>query len=620
MRERPDILSPYVAALRGIRGGLIKTAGLSAIISVLMLTGSIYMLQIYDRVLTSGSIPTLLALFAIVVGLYGFLAFYDGLRMRLLSRLSLQLDDALAQRCFAADMETRRLPGVLSTFTGDLEVLRTVMSGPAMLALFDLPFTLVFLAVLFLLHPILGGLTVLGMALAVCLALMNRVALARPMVTSHEIMTMQQRFARGAQNSAGAIAALGMSGAVARHWLGFHQSKLHHQQQGFEPSESLSALSRSLRMLLQSGLLTAAAWLVIEGSITAGAIVAASILSGRALAPVDQLIGQWRNLAQARAAHDRLRALPAETTPRKVNLPALSGLIEVEGLSHWAQPDQHNMDPMLDDLSFRIDPGEGLGIIGPSACGKSTLARLIVGALSPDAGEIRFNGATATQWDPDLLGRQIGYLPQNVLLLPGTIRDNIARFDPTARDDEVIHAAQAAGVHEMILRLPNGYGTEIGEGDPPLSGGQMQRIGLARALFGNPKILVLDEPNAHLDIAGETALARSLEARRQEGCTVIVLAHRAGAFAAVDRLMLLQDGKIQQDGPRDEVLLNLTPQHVPKPASIPGGVVIKAEGHRPLIIRPQSDDRLPSSKPVLVKTRDSGTRPVLTTISPRPGE
>lgn len=593
--------SPYVTALRELRSGMAKTAGISAIISVLMLTGSIYMLQIYDRVLASGSIPTLLALFAIVVGLYGFLTFYDGLRMRFLSRLSLQLDARLAQRCFAADLETRRSSRPVSHFITDLELVRNVMSGPAVLALFDLPFTLLFLGVLFLIHPVLGSISILGMALAAGLAWLNRITLAHSLTSSHEAMVLQQGFLRGAQRSAAAIFALGMSAPVAHRWLGFHHTRLHNQQQGFEPSESLSALSRSLRMLLQSGLLTAAAWLVIEGSITAGAIVASSILSGRALAPVDQLIGQWRNLAQARAAHDRLVLLPDESSPHGVNLPPLSGNIEVRALTYRAQPELLNSDPVLDDISFQIQGGEGLGIIGPSACGKSTLARLIVGALSLQSGEIRFDGATADQWDPDLLGRQIGYLPQNVILLPGSIRDNIARFDPAADDDAVIKAATDAGVHEMILHLPHGYGTEIGEGDPPLSGGQVQRIGLARALFGDPGILVLDEPNAHLDVEGETALIRSLRARRKAGCTVIVLAHRKGAFAAVDRLMLLQAGKIQQDGPRDQVLARLAsrrgPRTTPRAVGIAGGVTIKAKGHRPLVIKqptqPSPDNGVP---------------------------
>jgi ABC-type protease/lipase transport system fused ATPase/permease subunit len=313
-------------------------------------------------------------------------------------------------------------------------------------------------------------------------------------------------------------------------------------------------------MLLQSALLTAGAWLAILGAISAGAIVAASILSGRALGPVDQLIGQWRSVGHARAALARLRGTSQgglrAAPPPALDLPAPQGALEVRGLVKLGpeRPGGAERARLLDAVSFALAPGAGLGVVGPSACGKSTLARLIVGAARADAGEIRLDGATRDQWHPDRLGRHIGYLPQQVELLPGTLRDNIARFDPAATDATVIAAARAAGVHEMILRLPEGYGTEVGGGEVPLSGGQMQRVGLARALYGAPRLIVLDEPNAHLDQAGETALTEALRERRAAGATVIVMAHRIGALAAVDRLIVLEDGRVTEDGPRDEVL------------------------------------------------------------------
>ncbi len=573
---QPSLSPLYTQTLRALRPGLWVVAGISAILSLLMLTGSIYMLQVYDRVLGSGSVPTLVALFGIVVVLHGFLALYDGLRMRLLARLSMQLDARLALPAFEADLDGDRQGSARPRLGQDVEQWRALISGPAMLALFDLPFTLVFVAVLFLIHPLLGVLTLAGMALAGVLAILNWLVLKEPLHHAQLEESRQRHFIEGVRQGAASIAALGMQGAVAGRWRAMQNARLLHQQQGQDPSEMLSAASRALRMLLQAGLLTAAAWLVLAGQISAGAIIAASILSGRALAPVDQLIGQWRQIVQGRAAKARLATAALGRVQPKTVLPPLSGALDVAGVTRFAQaaPGEAPLK-LLDDVSFTLAPGDGLGIIGASASGKSTLARLIVGALRPDGGRIRFDGATAEQWDADLLGRQIGYLPQRVDLLPGSVRDNIARFDPHATDEAVIAAAQAAGVHDMILRLPEGYGTLLGSRDWPLSGGQIQRIGLARALYGDPKLLILDEPNAHLDMAGEAALVRCLKARRAAGTSVIVLAHRAGALAAIDRLIVLQDGRIAQDGPRDGVLQALGARPLTQPqisAAIPSGI------------------------------------------------
>ncbi len=554
--RKQSVADPLGDALAALRPGLWAAFGLSAAIGLLMLTGSIYMLQVYDRVLGSGSGATLIALFAIVVVLYGFLALYDGLRMRLLSRLALRLERSLAAAAFQSGL-ARDGDGQA---VHDIAILRAALAGPAMLALFDLPFTLLFLAVLFIIHPLLGWLTLGGMGLAAGLAALNHRALARPLAEATLAEAAARRFAERSRRAAAAVTALGMAGAVTARWFALLTRAQGAQQKGAEPSETLAAASRSLRMLLQSALLTAGAWLAILGAISAGAIVAASILSGRALGPVDQLIGQWRSVGHARAALARLRS-PSQGGLRPapapaLDLPAPQGALEVRGLVKLApdRGDGAQRARLLDAVGFSLAPGAGLGVVGPSACGKSTLARLIVGAAHADAGEIRLDGATRDQWHPDALGRHVGYLPQQVELLPGTLRDNIARFDAAASDAAVIAAARAAGVHEMILRLPDGYGTEVGGGETPLSGGQMQRIGLARALYGEPMLIVLDEPNAHLDQAGEAALTEALHDRRAAGATVIVMAHRIGALAAVDRLIVLEDGRITEDGPRDEVL------------------------------------------------------------------
>ncbi len=570
--RKHSVADPLGDALRALRPGLLAAFGLSAAIGLLMLTGSIYMLQVYDRVLGSGSGATLLALFAIVVVLYGFLALYDGLRMRLLSRMALRFERSLAAEAFRS--------GLASDGDGqavhDIAILRAALAGPAMLALFDLPFTVLFLAVLFLLHPLLGWLTLGGMGLAAGIAALNHRALARHLPGATRAEAEARRFAERSRRAAPALVALGMGAAVTTRWLAQLTRAQSAQQAGGEASETLAAASRSLRMLLQSALLTAGAWLAILGSISGGAIVASSILSGRALGPVDQLIGQWRAVGSARAALARLRAGLRPAAVPAVDLPAPQGALELRGLTKLGPERAGGAERarLLDSVSFTLAPGAGLGIVGPSACGKSTLARLIVGAAAPDGGEIRLDGATRDQWTADALGRYLGYLPQQVELLPGTIRDNIARFDPAASDAAVIAAAEAAGVHQMILRLPEGYGTEVGGRETPLSGGQMQRVGLARALYGNPRLIVLDEPNAHLDQAGEAALTEALRARRAAGATVIVMAHRPGALAAVDRLIVLEEGRVTRDGPRDEVLqarLASAPLRVVAMSITPGG-------------------------------------------------
>lgn len=550
--------SLYEAALKSLRGTLVWVALFSALINVLMLTGSLYMLQVYDRVLTSGSVPTLLGLFAVVVVLYMFLAFYDALRARLLSRSALRLDGAVAEPAFRSMMtlseSDSRHP------LRDLETVRGFMASPALQGLFDLPFVPLFLGVLFLIHPILGFATVGGALIGLFIALATRAVTRTPLARAQEVEAQARHFADHTARNAGLIRSMGMGGHVARRWLGQHRGALAVSQGASDPSEVLSALSRAFRMLLQSAILTLAAWLVLRGEITAGSIIAASILSGRALAPIDQAVGQWSGLGRMRIAHRRLSDFfanrPAE--PERIALPRPKGQIVVSRLTRLA-PMRAGMNPadrprILTQISFALDAGDGLGVVGNSASGKSTLARLLVGALAPDAGEIRFDGALPAQWEPEALGRAVGYLPQEVEMLPGTIRDNIARFDPSATDAEVIEAAQLAGVHDMIVTLPAGYATPVGGGDDPLSGGQRQRVGLARALFRRPAIVVLDEPNANLDPAGEAALTRALSLLRESGSTVIVMAHRPSALAAMNKIMVLHGGMVAQFGDKADLV------------------------------------------------------------------
>ncbi len=569
----------YPSALRGLRGAVWAVLGMSAIINVLMLTGSIYMLQIYDRVLSSGSVSTLMGLFSVVVILFAFLGFYDFLRVRLLSRAALRLDRALGVPAFGRWVRAGLPAGTAQTPSGtddktdmkagaeagtalqDLGAVRGFLSSPAVTALADLPFVPLFLAVLFLIHPWLGWLTVAGAGVAALIALLNRALTRNAIRHAGRFEGAERDFTDRSRRNAEAIFAMGMYGAIAGRWRDLHHKVLVSAQKGGDPSEALAATSRAFRMLLQSAILTLGALLVLQSQISAGMIIAASILSGRALAPVDQLIGQWRAIGQGLAAHRRLSENfnQAEETPERVDLPDPTGTISVRALTKLvpgAPLGATDAPRILSGIDFELTPGDGLGVIGSSASGKSTLARLLVGAMQGDAGEIRFDGARPEQWDPVRLGRNIGYLPQVLEMLPGTIRDNIARFDPAASDESVIAAATLTGIHDMILKLPKGYGTQLC--DPaapvPLSGGQMQRLGLARAVHGMPRIVVLDEPNSNLDMAGDAALTQTIAALRDAGSTVVVMAHRPSVLAAVNKLMILDAGMVRVFGDKDDVL------------------------------------------------------------------
>lgn len=567
----------YRAALRRLRPAFVMVVLLSAAVNLLALTGSIYMLQVYDRVLSSRSVQTLVGLFVIVVVLYVFFALFDALRARFLSRAALRLDNDLAGEAFRIAL----LPGNGSTegsealkartaAQSNLSILRGFLSSAAATTIADLPFMPLFLAVLFLVHPWLGFLTIGGAVLIGLLALLNRTVTAPALARSQSLDAQDRGFSTDSRRSADAIRAMSMQTAVTGHWLGLHRKALASGQSGNEPSEVLAASSRSFRMLLQSAILTLGAFLVLRGEISPGMIIAASILAGRALAPVDQVIGHWRSIARSLTAHRELGLAFASMpqTEAAIALPAPKGQITVQKLTKLGA-DRSGTDPhrILSEASFALQPGDGLGVIGASASGKTTLARLLVGAIHPDGGEIRLDGATLNQWPAQQLGRAIGYLPQSLELLPGTIRDNIARFDPEASDADVIDAAMLTGIHDMIMKLPQGYATRLcdAETPSPLSGGQTQRLGLARAVFGLPPLVVLDEPNANLDIAGDNALARTIKALRQSGSTVIVMTHRPSALGVVNKLMVLEAGQIKTFGDKDEVLAE--PKATPAAAS-----------------------------------------------------
>lgn len=587
----PSSLSPYRLAQRSLRPALLAVAGLSALVNLLMLTSPLYMLQVYDRVLTSGSVATLQGLFALVIVLYVFLGAFDFLRARILGRAAHRLDAALGERAFARWLQvpeagSRAQAGNRGAEVGpaqglrDLETLRGFLASPALLGLMDMPWIPLYLAVLTLVHPFLGLLTLAGAGVVIAAALLNQHLAGRGIERAGQLETEERGLIDQSRRHAELIAAHGMQARMVRQWRQLHDTRLATSQGAAERSEAVGAFSKTFRMFLQSAMLTLAAWLVLGAELSAGMIIASSVISGRALAPIDQVIGQWRMIGRARQAHARAgevfdRATGADT----VDLPAPAGRISLVNVTRLAPAAAGggSGNRLLDRVSFELEPGDGLGVIGPSAAGKSVLARVLVGIWRPEAGEIRFDGATPDQWDPEVLGRHIGYLPQQAELLPGSIRDNIARFDPLAKDAQVFEAARTAGVHEMILALPQGYATPaIG---CPLSGGQVQRLGLARALFGNPPIVVLDEPNANLDHAGDEALRQAILAMRARGSTVIVMAHRPSAILSVNKVLVLKEGRVAQFGPRDEVLGPSALGQLPQPGPPRPAAALPAAPH-----------------------------------------
>ena len=614
---------PYRQTLRAMRPGFVAAGGVSAVISVLMLTGSIYMLQVYDRVLSSGSVPTLLGLFAIVVVLYAFLGFYDFLRSRMLSRLALQLDGQLGPQAFRRwlDGKEKGQPQTGQPLR-DLDSLRGFVSGPVLSGLFDLPWVPLYLGVLFMIHPWLGWLTIAGSCVVAALAwLSHRLAHAH-MLRSLTGDAVARDFAERSQRNAEMILAMGMQDQISQTWRSLQDAALAQGQRAGNPAEVIGAISRAFRMLMQSGILTLGAYLVIEGQMSGGMIIASSILTGRALGPVDQVIAQWRAIGKAAESHRRLKAFfaAAHTTAPVVALPAPTGQISLRRLVKYA-PERAGMPTtgerlrLLDDISFDLSPGDGLGVIGASASGKSSLARVLAGAWAPDAGEIRLDGATRDQWDPAILGRHIGYLPQAVDLLPGTLRDNIARFDMTISDAEVMAAATLVGIHDMILHLPDGYATRVGGVAEAvnLSGGQVQRVGLARAVCGNPKLVILDEPNSNLDTAGEASLTKAITALRQMGSVVIVMAHRPNVLLATNKLLILEAGRLVQFGLRDDLIAQPAKPDAAKPEAVktPAAVIVPAAAPAPQPVATAADAPTPTTPAPATpaRTRPPGASP-----------
>jgi ATP-binding cassette subfamily C protein PrsD len=556
--------SELARALSSIRSACLSVGLFSGMINMLMLTGAFFMLQIYDRVLPSRSVPTLVALAILVAVLFAFLAILDMIRGRMLVRIGASLDDALSARVYDAIV---RLPlRVGNRGDGlqplhDLDTVRGFLSGPGPNALFDLPWMPLYIGIVAAFHIALGIAATIGAIILITLTLMTEALARRPMRTATDFAQTRNVLAEASRRNAEVLRGLGMARHMNARWSEANQSYLASNQRASDVAGGFGSVSRALRMLLQSAVLGIGAYLVISQAATAGIMIAAAILVARALAPVDQAIANWKGFVAARQSWKRLRKLfemlPASETPLALPAPTASLVVE-----HATAVPSGEKKVVVYDVSFKLESGQGLGIIGPSASGKSSLLRLIVGAWHPVGGKIRLDGAALDQWCPEALGQHIGYLPQDVELFAGTVAENIARFEPEATSEDIIEAARAAGVHELILGLPQGYETEIGEQGEILSAGQRQRIALARALYRAPFLVVLDEPNSNLDSEGEAALIQAILGVRDRGGIFIVVAHRPSALAGVDFVLVMANGKAVSFGPKDKVLPKVLPPAV----------------------------------------------------------
>lgn len=540
-------------------------AAFSGVINLLMLTPAVYMLQVYDRALVSSNLTTLLMLTVLVIGLYVLMALLEVVRSSVLIRVGNRLDMMLNKRIFGAAFERnlRRAGGNPAQALQDLSQVRQFLTGNGLFAFFDAPWTPIYLLVIYLIHPLLGLVTMIGSTLLVGLAWLTEIATHKPLAEANRASLVSGSFANNNLRNAEVIEAMGMLPAIRQRWFGNHLKILELQTLASDRAAFIAGASRFVRVTLQSLILGAGALLAIKGEITAGMMIASSILSGRAMAPVEQVIATWKQLLGARAAWDRLATLLGEFPVREapMSLPKPLGMLQLENV--FASAPGSNA-PIIRAVSFNLAPGEALGLIGPSASGKSTLARLLVGVWPAQGGKVRLDGADIFQWNKAELGPWLGYLPQDVELFEGSIAENIARFGEVD-SNAVILAARQAGVHDMILHLPQGYDTRLGADGASLSGGQKQRIGLARALYGDPSLIVLDEPNANLDDSGEIALMQALGELKQRGKTLVLISHRPAVLGVVDKILMLRDGNVQMFGSRDEVFAALRQASVAAP-------------------------------------------------------
>jgi ATP-binding cassette subfamily C protein len=555
-------------AFRATRPGFLTAIFFSLFINILAFVSPLYMLQIYDRVITSRNTMTLIALTVIAVFLILVYATLEKIRSAILVRLGILFSNLSRTRLFDAVLKGNLLqPGRGHTQAlRDLDTLREFLTGAGLISFCDAPWVPIFVVGCFLLHSWYGYIATAGAVLIFCFAIANELLTRQHLKAASTSVIVASSYASATFRNAEVLHAMGMLPGLRDRWLGRQDEGLKLQAAASDRAGHLVAATKFLRVFLQIAILGTGAYLSIEQQSTPGAMIAASIIMGRALAPVELAVANWKGFLAARSAYDRIVALfgilPEET--EKLPLPAPEGHLSVENII--AVPPGAK-DPVLRGISFALRPGEVLGVLGPSAAGKSSLARVLVGVWSTAHGKVRIDGAEITHWAPERLGRHIGYLPQDVELFSGSIAENIARFSELD-DVEIIEAARMAGVHDMVQALPAGYNTQIGEGGFALSGGQRQRIGLARALYGKPAYIILDEPNASLDADGEAALLSAIQQLRQAGSTVVLITHKTNILATVDKILVLSHGQLAGFGSRDEILSKLLgPRLAPVPAA-----------------------------------------------------
>ena len=556
--------------LMACRSYFVTVAIFSLAINLLYLATPLYMLQMYDRVVPSSSVITLVMLTIVLLVALLALAVLDIVRSGILARAGIRLDRLLSARIVTAVIDNASAAGgARSQPLRDADTFRQYVTGAGIHAVFDLPWAPIYIAVIFMLHPLLGGFALACAFILLAMALINE-RLVRPSLNdSNEAASRNYSFTVISLRNAEVVRAMGMADGLLNRWRRDRNRMMERQLVATDRGATISGLIRFLRLSMQSLILGLGAYLVIERVVTVGSMFAASILLGRALQPVEQIVGSWRGMIAARDAFNRVRYLLTSTPipPVHLALPRPQGQVSVEQLSYGLP---RSSRPLLYNVNFRIEPGESVGVIGPSGAGKSTLARQLVGVLRPTAGAVRLDGADIGTWPRGSVGQYIGYLPQDIELFSDSVAANIARFQQ-ADDEAVIEAARLAGVHDMILRLPDGYETWVGDGGATLSGGYRQRIGLARAVFGLPSLVVLDEPSSNLDAEGDAALAECMLKLKKARITTIIISHRPATIAVVDKILLLVDGRIETFGPRAEVLARLNARAAPIPIVAPGG-------------------------------------------------
>lgn len=543
---------------------------MSGVVNVLALTGSFFMLQVYDRVIPGRSVPTLVGLAVFAGTLFVFQGALELIRSRLLVRIGMALDARLSRQVYAALMRLplrTKLAGDGLQSLRDLDQVRSFMSSAGPTALFDLPWMPLYLAICFLFHFWIGMTALAGVVILFSLTLLAEIRTREPARKANSQAAARNTLAEATRRNVEVLQAMGFGSRIAERWSGINADYLDTNATASDVAGTLGTISKILRMMLQSGILAIGAYLVIHQEATGGIMIASSIMMSRALAPVELAIAHWRGFVTARQAWARLTQLLVllPETAISVSLPAPVSALSVESIS-VTPPGERRM--VVQDATFALEKGVGLGIVGPSASGKSSLVRAIAGIWLPVRGTVRLDGATLDQWSPEELGNHVGYLPQDVQLFDGTIAENIARFEPQAPSDKILSAARAAGVHDLVIHLPEGYETRIGEAGSALSAGQRQRVALARALYGDPFLVILDEPNSNLDAEGEAALTEAIQRVRARGGVAIVVAHRPSALASLDQVLVMANGRIQAFGPKNEILNKIT-----RPAGVPLKVV-----------------------------------------------